>query len=428
MQTAGTTQTDGTTHRLTTTQRWLALLALALGGFAIGLTEFVAMGLLPEIAKNLLPTQYAASSSQALAHAGWMISVYALGVVVGAPLFAVLGARMPRKKLVLGLLSLFIVGTVASAIAPTFGLVLLARFVAALPHGAYFGAAGILAASIMGPGSQAKGFAIVLGGLTVSNVIGVPLITRIGQTAGWRFSYMLIGAVFALTLVAVIATVPTVAANPSGSARRELRAFRAPQVWLVAAVASVGFGGFFAIDSYIAPVTTHVAGLSTATVPWVLVAVGLGMTTGNAVGGWFSDRNLRRSLVVGFPMFIAGMVIFALIAHTHIGLFVGAYIVGATSLFLAPPMQARLIEVAPDAHLMGAAVNQSAMNIANSLGALLGGIVIAHGLGYTAPSWVGVMLGVVGFGLAGVSFALEDAGKRKAAAVPAIEREHAHAA
>jgi MFS transporter, DHA1 family, inner membrane transport protein len=392
---------------LTPTQRWLALIALALGGFAIGLTEFVAMGLLPEIAKNLLPGQYARSTSTAVAHAGWMISAYALGVVVGAPLFAALGARVPRKKLVLGLLGLFVVGTVGSAIAPTFGLVLVARFVAALPHGAYFGAAGILAASIMGPGQQAKGFAVVLGGLTVSNVIGVPLITRIGQSEGWRFAYLVIAGVFALTLIAVMTTVPTVAAAQNGSARSELLAFGKPQVWLVAAVASVGFGGFFAIDSYIAPVTTHVAGLATSTVPWVLVAVGLGMTVGNALGGWFSDRNIRRALLLGFPLFIAGMVVFALIAHTHIGLFVGAFVVGATSLFLGPPMQARLIAVAPGAQMMGAAVNQSAMNIANSLGALLGGIVIAHGLGYVAPTWVGVALGVLGFGLARVSFALD---------------------
>ena len=415
-------------ERLTPAQRWFALLALALGGFAIGLTEFVAMGLLPQIANNLLPGQYAASSSQAVAHAGLMISVYALGVVVGAPLFAAFGARVPRKQLVLGLLSLFIVGTIASALAPTFGLVLVARFVAALPHGAYFGAAGILAASIMGPGRQARGFAVVLAGLTVSNVIGVPLITRIGQSAGWRVSYLVIGGVFALTFAAVLITVPRVAATIDGSARRELRAFRAPQVWLVAAMASIGFGGFFAIDSYIAPVTTHVAGLSTSTVPWVLAAIGLGMTTGNAIGGWYSDRNLRRALIVGFAIFIAAMVVFALIAHTHVGLFVGAYLIGAVSLFLGPPMQARLIEVAPDAQLMGAAVNQSAMNIANSLGALLGGIVIAHGLGYVAPSWVGVMLGIVGLGLTGISFALDDRSKRRAAVpVPENTREPAHA-
>ncbi|GII42415.1 MFS transporter [Planotetraspora phitsanulokensis] len=399
---------------LTPAQRWSALLALALGGFAIGLTEFVAMGLLPDIAGSLLPTVYARSTSEAVAQAGWMISVYALGVVVGAPLFAAFTARLPRKKILLGLLVVFIVGTAASAAAPTFGLVLVARFVAALPHGAYFGAAGLVAASIMGPGSHGKGFAVSLGGLTVANVIGVPVITHIGQSAGWRIAYLIIAVIFALTLFAVLATVPAIAAHPNGSARSELRAFRAPQVWLVAGIASIGFGGFFAIDSYIAPVTTHVAGLPASTVPWVLVAVGLGMTIGNAAGGWASDRDLRRAMLSGFPVFIASMVVFALVSRWTAGLYLGAFLVGAASLFLGPALQSRLIQVAPGAQMMGAAVNQSAMNIANSLGALLGGVVIAGGLGYVAPTWVGVGLGLLGFVLAGVSYALESPRRRTA--------------
>jgi DHA1 family inner membrane transport protein len=396
---------------MTSPRRLAALVALALGGFAIGLTEFVAMGLLPNIAESLLPGQYAHSTSQAVAHAGWMITAYALGVVVGAPTIAALTARMPRKTLVIGLLSLFVVGTVASAAAPTFGLVLVARFVAALPHGAYFGAAGLLAARIMGPGSQAKGFAAVLSGLTAANVIGVPLVTRLGQVAGWRAAYLAIAGVFLLTLVAVLATVPAVAADVNGSPRAELRAFRSSQVWLVAAVAAIGFAGFFAIDSYIAPITTQVAGLSAGTVPWVLVAVGLGMTVGNAAGGWFSDRNLRLAMMAGFVAFVASMAVFALVAGTHVGLFVAAFLIGATSLFLGPAMQSRLITVAPGAQLMGAAVNQSAMNIANSLGAALGGLVIAHGLGYLAPAWVGAGLGVAGAALAAVSLAVDGRGR-----------------
>ncbi|ETK36873.1 MFS transporter [Microbispora sp. ATCC PTA-5024] len=402
---------------LTPAQRRSALLALALGGFAIGLTEFVAMGLLPDIARDLLPQMYAQSTSQAVAHAGWIVSVYALGVVVGAPTLAALTARIPRKTMLLGLLAIFIVGTVASALAPTFGLVLVARFVAALPHGAYFGAAGLIAASIMGPGSHGKGFAVALGGLTVANVVGVPAITRLGQDAGWRVAYLAIAAMFAVTLLAVLATVPAVAAHPDGSARSELRAFRAPQVWLVAATAALGFGGFFAIDSYIAPVTTHVAGLPASAVPWVLVAVGLGMTAGNAAGGWAADRDLRLTLLAGFPAFVAAMGIFALIAHWPAGLFAGAFLIGVAGLFLGPAMQSRLIAVAPGAQMMGAAVNQSAMNVANSLGAALGGVVIARGLGYVAPGWVGVVLGLVGFALAATSFALEASRRRPAEAV-----------
>lgn len=406
--------------QLTAVRRWTALVALSLGGFGIGLTEFVAMGLLPDISQDLLPRLYAQSPAKAVAHGGWMITAYALGVVVGAPTIAALTARLPRKTLVAWLLGLFTAGTVASALAPGFWLVLVARFAAALPHGAYFGAAGLLAASIIGPGSQAKGFATVLGGLTAANVFGVPLITRLGQAASWRVAYLVIAAMFAVTLVFVALTVPATAADPAGSPRAELRALRRPQVWLVAVTAAVGFGGFFAIDSYIAPVTTHVAGLPAGAVPWVLVAVGLGMTAGNAFGGWASDRNLRRSLLAGFPVFIASMAAFGLLAHNRYTLFAGAFAIGAAGLFLGPAMQSRLIGVAPGAQLMGAAVNQSAMNLANSLGAALGGLVIAAGWGYAAPSWVGAALGGAGFALAAASFALDARTARHTAPQPVL--------
>lgn len=393
-----------------------ALVALALGGVAIGLTEFAAMGLLPDIARGLLPQEYARSSSDAVARAGWTITAYALGVVVGAPLIAALSARLPRKKLVLGLLALFAVGTIASAVAPTFDLVLVARFAAALPHGAYFGAAGLLAATLMGPGNEARGFAIVLSGLTVSNVVGVPLITRLGQAADWRVAYLVIAGVFLLTLLAVLAVVPEVTAAVDGSPAAQLKALRTSQVWLVAATGAVGFAGFFAVNTYIAPVTTDVAGLSTTTVPWVLVAVGLGMTVGNALGGWFADRDLKRSMVIGFVAMTVSIAAFSLIASTRVGLFVGAFLVGATSLYLGPVLQARLITVAPRAQMMGAALNQSAMNIANSLGAALGSVAIAAGFGYLAPARVGVVLAIVGLALGMVSFAV---GRRTRERVPA---------
>ncbi|GAA2896595.1 MFS transporter [Actinoplanes cyaneus] len=393
--------------QLTGRQRWTALVALALGGVAIGLTEFVAMGLLPDMARDMVPQAWARSQEDALAQTGWVITAYALGVVTGAPLIAALSARMPRKKLVLALLVLFTAGTVASALAPTFGLVLVARFVAALPHGAYFGAAGLLAATLMGPGNEARGFATVLGGLTLSNVAGVPLITLVGQSAGWRVAYLAIAGVFLLALFAVLATVPHIPMAAGASVRAELRALRRPQVWLIAVTAAIGFAGFFAVDSYIAPVTTEVTGLAAGVVPWALVAVGLGMTVGNALGGWFADRDLRRATIVSFGSVIVALVIFALIADTTIGLFVASFLVGATSLSLGPALQARLITLAPEAQLMGAAVNQSAMNVANSLGAALGGLVIARGYGYLAPAWTGVALAGVGLVLAATSFALD---------------------
>ncbi|GLW31823.1 MFS transporter [Actinoplanes regularis] len=399
---------------LTGRQRWAALVALASGGIAIGLTEFVAMGLLPDMAQDLLPEAWARSNADAVAQAGWVITMYALGVVVGAPLIAVLSARMPRKRLVLALLALFTAGTVASAIAPTFGLVLAGRFVAALPHGAYFGAAGLLAATLMGPGSEARGFAVVLGGLTLSNVAGVPVITLIGQQAGWRVAYLVIAAVFLLALFAVLAVVPEVPMAAGASIGAELRALLQPQVWLVALTAAIGFAGFFAMDSYIAPVTTEVTGLSAGVVPWVLVAVGLGMTVGNALGGWLADRNLGRATLSGFAGVIVTLVIFALTVDSAVGLFLSAFLVAAASLFLGPALQARLIMVAPGAQLMGAAVNQSAMNLANSLGAALGGLVIARGYGYLAPAWTGVALAAGGLVLAAGSFALD---RRPVAAV-----------
>ncbi|GIF19769.1 DHA1 family inner membrane transport protein [Actinoplanes tereljensis] len=386
--------------KLTAGRRWAALLALALGGFGLGLTEFAAMGLLPEVARDLLPEAYARSSSDAVATAGWIITVYALGVVAGAPTIAALTARVPRRRLVLGLLAMFTIGTVASALAPTFGLILAGRFVAGLAHGAYFGAAGLLAASMLGAGNQGKGFAVVLSGLTAANVFGVPLITGLGQAAGWRIAYLAVACVFALTLLAVLAVVPEVAAAPGGSPRAELAAFRSPQVWLVALVAAVGFGGFFAVNSYIAPVTTHVAGLSESTVPWVLAVMGLGMTIGNVVGGIAADRNLRRSVLYGFTGMIATTALFGLIANHPIGLFAGAFLIGAASLFMGPALQSLLISVAPGAQLMGAAINQSATNLANSLGAALGGLVIAAGWGYLSSAWLGVGLAIAGLLLA----------------------------
>ncbi|BBH68182.1 MFS transporter [Actinoplanes sp. OR16] len=389
---------------LTAGRRWAALLALSLGGFGLGLTEFVAMGLLPEIASDLLPADYARSHADAVATAGWMITIYALGVVIGAPTIAAMTARAARRRLVLSLLGLMVVGTAASALAPTFELVLAGRFVAALAHGAYFGAAGILAANILGPGNQGKGVAMVIGGLTAANLLGVPLITALGQSQGWRAAYLAVAAVFALTLVAVLVTVPAVAAAPGGSPRAELAAFRSPQVWLVAATVAIGTSGFFAVNSYVAPVTTQITGLSSSTVPWVMAVMGLGMTAGIAVGGVAADWNLRRTVLIGFIAMLASVVVFAATAAHPAGLFLGAFLTGAASLFIVPALQALLIAAAPDAQLMGAAVNQSSLNIANSIGAALGGAAIAAGWGYLSSAWLGVALTVIGLLLALLSF------------------------
>lgn len=391
----------------------LALLALALGGFAIGTTEFVAMGLLPNIAAELLPALYQSHPADANAQAGWMISAYALGVVVGAPTIAAAAARFPRKKLLLWLLVVFTLATVAAALAPSFPLLLAARFVCGLPHGAYFGIASLVAASLMGPGKRARGVAFVLGGLTIANVIGVPAVTWLGQQAGWRAAYIAVAAVFAATFLAVFLAVPMQPGNPSATVRRELKAFRRSQVWFALGIGAIGFGGLFAVYSYIAPIVTEVTGLPEGAVPLVLVACGLGMTVGNATGGWLADRSVPRTMIVFFGLLMVALLIVALFADLVVGVFGGMFLVGAASSALGPAIQTRLMDVAHDSQSIAAALNHSALNIGNALGAFVGGSAIAAGLGYLAPAWVGLGLTALGLGLACTSFGVEASRRRR---------------
>lgn len=385
----------------------LALLSLALGGFGIGLTEFVAMGLLPNLAADLLPSVWAQSHEHANAQAGWLISAYAFGVVVGAPTIAALAARFPRKKVLLACVGVFVLGTVASAVLPTFGLVLAARFVAALPHGAYFGIAALVAASLMGPGKRGRGVALVLSGLTIANVIGVPAITFLGQQAGWRPAYLAVAVVFALAFVAIALTVPLQAGDPAATMRRELTVFQRPQVWLALLVGALGFGGFFAVYTYISPVVTTVTGLDAAVVPFVLVAAGIGMTIGNMIGGRAADHHIIGTLFACFGVFAVALAGLALTAQWPVGLFLFVFLVSGAAAALSPAIQTRLMDVAGDAQSLAAAINHSSLNIGNSLGAYLGGVTIAAGFGYLSPTWVGLLLCVPGVGLAVLSVLLE---------------------
>ena len=385
----------------------LSLLALALGGFGIGSTEFVVMGLLPDFARDLLPELSATSHDKAIGQAGWLITAYALGVVVGAPTIAALAARFPRKTLLLGLLAAFTVGTVLSAVLPTFELVVAARFVAGLPHGAYFGIASLVAASLLGEGKRGQGVALVLSGLTVATVIGVPLITAIGQAAGWRVAYLVVAAIFALTFVAVFAVLPKQPGDSTATFRRELQVFRRPQVWLALPIGSIGFGGFFAVYSYIAPVVTEHTGLTPDLIPIALVVIGVGMTIGNFAGGRAADHSVRATILMCFAIFMVSLVAFALTAHTAVGLLVSLFLVGGAASALSPAVQTRLMDVAGDSQSLAAALNHAALNIGNSLGAYLGGLTIAAGLGYVSPAWVGLLLCVPGVVIALVSFGLD---------------------
>ncbi|MFW2513992.1 MFS transporter [Demequina sp. SO4-13] len=379
------------------TRARLALLALALGGFSIGSTEFVAMGLLPEIARDLLPDLSVGDPEASIGRAGWLITAYALGVVVGAPTIAAASARFPRKAVLVGLGIAFTLGTVASALAPTFELVVAARFAAGLPHGAYFGVAALVAAEILGPKKRGQAVAYVLVGLTIASVIGVPLITYLGQQSGWRVAYLAVAGLFALTTVALMAVIPVSAANPNATIRRELGAFRRPAVWAALLTASLGFGGFFAVYSYVSPLATEVTGTSSSFVPIVLAVLGVGTTIGILGGGRLADRlGAVRAIFWLFGGLALSLVVLGLTAESVMGLLVGVFLVGAAAQGLAPAIQTRLMDVAGDSQTLAAAVNHSALNIGNSLGALLGGMTIAAGFGYLSPTWLGLILVVPG--------------------------------
>ncbi len=388
---------------LTPARTRLALLALALGGFGIGTTEFVAMGLLPDIARDVLPDLYAGNQEAALSRAGIVISAYAAGVVVGAPTIAAFVARYERKRILVALAIAFTLGTIASALAPTFETVVAARFLAGLPHGAYFGIAALVAARLMGEAKRGSAVALVLAGLTIANVVGVPAITFLGQHTSWRIAYLAVALVFALTTVAIIAVVPRSGADAHATVARELQVFSRPAVWFALLTGSLGFGGFFAVYTYVSPLATEVAHAPETFVPLALVTVGLGMTAGNVVGGRMADHGAMRAVFQLFGALAASLVALALLAATIPGLLLGLFLVGASAAAVSPAIQTRLMDVAGDAQTMAAAVNHSALNIGNSLGAFLGGAVIAAGWGYLAPTWLGLALCAPGvaFALAG---------------------------
>ncbi len=384
-----------------------ALLSLAVGSFGIGMTEFVVMGLLPNIAADLLPATWASSPADAVAHAGWLITLYALGVVIGAPTIAGAVAKYPRHRVMLALAAALTLGNTLTLLAPTFELVAASRVLAGLPHGAYFGIGALVAADVMGPGNRAKGVAFVLTGLTVANVVGVPLGTFLGQSFGWRVAFLVVALIFALAAVMIALTVPAHAGDPGRTLRAELRAFRIGQVWLTLAVGAIGFGGFFAAYSYVASIVTEVAGAPSAVVPVILIVMGIGMTIGNLVGGHLADRDLKRTMLAGLAALVVVQVLLALTAAALVALGVFIFLVGFVSSVLSPSIQTRLMDVAGDNQSIAAALNHSALNIGNATGAFLGGVVIAAGLGFVAPVWVGALLAASGLVLALVSFAVE---------------------
>jgi DHA1 family inner membrane transport protein len=374
-------------ERRSTLRVVVAVVALALGGFAIGTTEFVTMGVLPDIAAGV---------GVDIPSAGHVISVYALGVVVGAPVIAALSARLPRRALLVALMAAFLVGNALTALAPGYRTLLVARFLAGLPHGAYFGVASLVAASLVAPHLRGRAVSSVLLGLAAAMLTGVPAATWLGQQLGWRSAYWLVVVLAAVTVGAVLAVVPSSPGRSEATVRGELGALKRPQVILTLLVGVVGFGGMFALYSYIAPVVTDVAGLARGTVPWVLLVYGAGGVVGTALGGRLADWALFRSLVATLVSLLVLLALVALISPWAPGLFVGVFLVSIAASSLAICLQMRLMETAGEAQMLGAALNHSALNLANALGAWLGGLVIAAGLGYRAPSVVGAGLAAAG--------------------------------
>ncbi len=365
----------------------LAVVALAMGGFAIGTTEFVTMGLLPQIARGVdvtIPT------------GGHVISAYAVGVVVGAPLLAFLGARLPRRALLIALMAAFAVGNGVSALATSYEQLMLARFAAGLPHGAYFGVASLVAASMARPSRKGRAVSQVMLGLSVANVIGVPAATVLGQELGWRAAFWAAAALAVVTLGLVAWFVPSCPGDAGASGRRELSAFKVPQVWLTLLAGAVGFGGMFAVYSYIAPVVTDVSGLGERSVPVYLLVFGLGMVAGTWVAGIMADWSIFRSLIIGGVGMAATMLAFWLTAPHGWAALPVVFLITVLGSVLVVNLQLRLMDVAGDAQTLGAAMNHASLNIANALGAWLGGLVIAAGYGLRAPALVGLVLSLAG--------------------------------
>ncbi|EJC70265.1 MFS transporter [Rhizobium sp. 1AS11] len=375
----------------------LVQLALACGGFGIGTGEFAIMGLLPNVAETFSVTT---------PQAGYVISAYALGVVVGAPVIAVLAAKMARRTLLLTLMLIFAAGNISSAMAPTFESFTLLRFVSGLPHGAYFGVAALVAASMVPVHRRARAVGRVMLGLTVATLLGTPLTTFFGQSLDWQVAFFSVGVLGLLTVALIWFYVPKDRVSAEAGFLRELGAFRRPQVWLTLGIAAVGYGGMFAMFSYIASTTTEVALLPETAVPIMLVLFGVGMNAGNFIGSWLADKSLLGTIGGSLIYNIVVLTTFSLTAANPYLLGLSVFLVGC-GFAAGPALQTRLMDVAADAQTLAAASNHSAFNIANAIGAWLGGLVIAGGYGFAATGYVGAALSFLGLFVFAASLRLE---------------------
>lgn len=375
----------------------LALFALAMGGFAIGTTEFASMSLLPQMANGLRidePT------------AGHVISIYALGVVVGAPLLAVLGARLARRKLLIGLMSFFAVANALSALAPSFGWMLLFRFLSGVPHGAFFGVGALVAAGMVPRERRSQAVSRMMLGLTIATVAGVPFANVVGRMLGWRWGFAIVAVLALATALLLLFHAPRTPADHSASPLRELGALRNLRVWLTLAIGAIGFGGLFSVYTYLASTMTAVTGASPAMIPVALALFGGGMTAGTILCAWGADRALMTTAGVTLAFSAAMLALYAVAAPQLWSMLVIVTFIGMGG-GLGSVLQTRLMDVAGDAQMLAAALNHSAFNTANALGPWLGGLAISAGLGWTSTGWVGMALALGGLAVWAVSLLVD---------------------
>lgn len=364
------------------------LVPLALGGLAIGTTEFVMMGLLPSISQDFRVT---------IPEVGYVISAYALGVVIGAPLLTVLGRNLAPKRLLITLMVIFTVFNILSAFAPNNTVLFFTRLLAGLPHGAFFGVGSVVASRLAEQGKQAQAISTMFAGLTIANLLTVPLGTYLGQHYSWRYALGGVGGVGLLTLGAIHFFLPALPVQQAGNWQAELGLFKRAETWLIILLTAIGTGGMFSWVSYIAPLMTDVSRFPASYVPYIMMLVGLGMFVGNVVGGKLADRFSPLTAAITLLLGMAGTLLAIFLASGNQVLSLGlTFLAGSFALALAAPIQILMIQSSKGAEMLGASITQAAFNMGNALGAFLGGLPIAMGYGFTAPALVGVGLALVG--------------------------------
>ncbi|WP_331344830.1 MFS transporter [Cellvibrio sp. UBA7661] len=368
---------------------FIALLAMGLGSFAIGVGEFISMGLLPEISTSL---------AISIPQAGHSISAYALGVVVGAPVLAVLSTGRSRTRMLVVLMGLYAIANIASALAPNYEAMLLLRLLSGLPHGTFFGIASLVAASLAPAHMRTRAVAYVMLGLSIATLAGVPIATALGQWLGWRSAFVLVGLIALASAICIIKFVPYEAPQEGGRVSHELSMFTNRQVWITLGIGAIGFGGLFSIFSYVKPTLMSLAGLTEMGVPFVLALFGAGMVVGNIFGSRMADRDLLGTIKRCLIWSMVACAFFAIVAPYLWLACIAVFCVG-TVVVIGPAVQIRLMDVAGKAQTMAAAMNHSAFNFANAAGAFLGGVAIDAGLGFASTGWVGVILSAAGLAM-----------------------------